>query len=264
MAADGLTPDWMRWTICDIMSASNTNSSIVTQVPNVTGAINTSSIAKTSRQVPVVLPASVSLMGSNQASESSIMFPGTRFYVLAASSPLTIRTVRGGSSSAANVFGIAQGAPVKDGFDGIIVSNPNPFPVVGLVWVGFDDFVNNQLTLVSSSYQQIAYPTQPSASFAGPIIQIPDLTGQTFTDVNGNKYGAVQRVAILVFNTSTGVTLSLQKAQSSPGSATANAVGLIGPGLPVRFDFGGNYSISIGGAAVPAIVSEIYNAFPTT
>jgi len=73
-----------------------------------------------------------------------------------------------------------------------------------------------------------------------------------------NKWYAVNRVAILIFNPDAGVTLLLQKA----GSVVANgpAIGIIYPTTSLRVDASGNYCLQLGGANINAVVSEIYNA----
>ena len=214
---------------------------------------------KVSRQVPVALPAAVSLNGQIQPSEAVIAQAGNRFYVQASSAPIGIQAVRAGNVSATNTFGTAQGQPVQDGFDTLTVKNYTLNPVVALVWVGYDDFIDNQLTLVQTTFAQVAYPTYPSANAAANV-NIPDLTGTSFLDINGKKWGAIQRVCILIFNVDSGVSLILQKAGA--GTGTGPGVGFIYPLTPVRFDFSGNYCLNLGGASINAIVSEIYNAIP--
>ena len=214
---------------------------------------------KVSRQVPVALPAAVSLNGQIQPSEAVIAQAGNRFYVQAASAPIGIQAVRAGNVSATNTFGTAQGQPVQDGFDTLTVKNYTLNPVVALVWVGYDDFIDNQLTLVQTTFAQVAYPTYPLANAAASVA-INDLTGTSFTDINGKKWGAIQRVCILIFNVDSGVSLILQNAGA--GTGTGPGVGFIYPLTPVRFDFSGNYCLNLGGAPINAIVSEIYNAIP--
>lgn len=216
----------------------------------------------TSRIVPVILPAAVvGGQAGNQPNQITFAVSGTRFYVVNASNALTIQPQRGGRMGAQNTFSIGQGQTVDGGFDTLIISNPLPVPVVANVWVGFENFINDQLILVSSSYQQVAFPTNPTAG-ATTQININDLSGTTFLDINGKKWGAIQRVAILVFNNdgTGGTPLLLQAAATS--SPTGPAVGIVQPQQPIRFDFGGNYRIFTGGGTINAVVSEIYQAFP--
>lgn len=217
-------------------------------------------IPRSSRQVTVQIPAATSVNGQITASEVPITAAGNMFYVIACSSPVIIQSVRGGGTSVPNLFGNAQGQPVSGGFDSLIVKNSSLGPITALIWVGFDTFINNQLVLANSTIQQVAFPTYQTAASAA-IVNINDLSGTIFTDINGNKWGAIQRVSILVFNTDSAATLLLQKAGS--GSSSGPAVGVIYPLTPVRFDFGGNYRLNIGGGNINAIVSEIYQAVPS-
>jgi hypothetical protein len=215
--------------------------------------------ARVSRQVPVVLPAATRVNNTVVPSQAGIAQAGNRFYVLSCSAPVSIQAIRAGSVGAANSFGIGQGQPVSAGFETLSVSNYSLNPVVALIWVGFDDFVNDQLILATNSFAYVVFPTYKTASSATNV-NINDLSGTSFTDINGKLWGAIARVAILVFNTDPGATLLLQKAGTVIG--TGVAVGVIYPNTPIRFDFSGNYALNLGGAPVPAIVSEIYQAIP--
>jgi hypothetical protein len=217
--------------------------------------------AKTARQVPIAIQAATVLNGLVQPAEFQIMQSGNLFYVLSTSAPLTIQPVRAGSIGGANIFGTAQGQPVSDGFETLSIKNFSLFPIVALIWVGYDNFINDQLTLVNSSYAQVARPTYKNPASA-PLtkVVIDDISGQPFLDINGNKWGALARVAILVFNTDSGQTLLLQGAASNSGAG--DAIGVIYPLTPVRFDLSGDYSLNNGGSNINAVVSEIYNAIP--
>jgi len=217
--------------------------------------------AQVSRQVPVVLPAATLVNGQVQPAETFIAQAGNLFYVLAASASVQIQPVRAGAIGASNNFSTAQGQPVSGGFDTLTVRNLSLFPVVASIWVGYDSFINDQVTITNNAFFDVAYPTYPTPN-AASTLEIPDLTGQTFTDANGNKWGAVTRKSILVFNLDGGVTMLLQK----KGAATSSgpAVGAIYPLTPIRFDFGGDYSINIGGGNINAVVSEIYTSIALT
>jgi len=223
--------------------------------PSAAGAL----LARTSRQIPVAVPAGVLVNGQITPGEFSITQSGSRFYVLATSAPVEIQAQRAGSIGAANTFGTGQGMPVADTFESLVVRNKTLFPIVALIWVGFDNFINDQLILLSSNFAQVCYPTYPLAN-AASVVNIPDLTGQPFTDINGKRWGALSRVCILVFNVDGGVVINLQKATAT--AANGVAVGACFPLTPTRFDFSGDYRFQLGGANINLIVSEIYNAIP--
>ena len=223
-------------------------------------AANTLS-TRTARQIPVTLPAGVpdAITGRINPQQITLTASGNKFYVISCSSPLSIQPQRAGSMGATNSYGVFQGSEVQTGFDTLIVSNPTAYPIVGIIWVGFDEFINNQLALVGTTFQNVAYPTY-SAPNSAAVVNIPDLSGQPFYDINGKRWGAISRVCIEVFNLDTGVTMLLQKY----GSAISNgaAVGACYPVTPIRFDFGGNYTLNIGGGNINAVVNEIYQAIP--
>jgi hypothetical protein len=233
------------------MSRSGSIAASAGQVP--------SGLARTSRQISIAIVAGVLVNGQIQPGEFSITQSGSRFYVLGASAPIEIQPQRGGSLGASNTFGVGQGMPVADTFDGLVIRNKTLFPVVALIWVGFDDFINDQLILQSSSYAQVAYPTYPIAN-AASVVDVKDLSGQSFADINGKLWGALSRVCILVFNVDAGLTINLQKANAT--TSTGAAVGTCFPLTPTRFDFAGDYRFQLGGANINLIVSEIYNAIP--
>ncbi|MDE2020069.1 MAG: hypothetical protein KGJ13_07025 [Patescibacteria group bacterium] len=214
---------------------------------------------KITRQVPVQLPAATTLNGQIVPTEAAITQAGDRFYVLATSGNIQIQPVRAGAVGVSNSFSTGQGQPVEGGFDTLTVKNFSLYSCVALIWVGFDDFINDQLIIANSSYSNAVYPTYSQANSAASVA-IKDLSGQTFLDINGKKWGAISRVAIEVFNLDTGITLLLQKS----GSLVSNgpAVGAIYPGSPIKFEYAGDYTLNLGGSNINAIVSEIYLAIP--
>jgi hypothetical protein len=129
--------------------------------------------------------------------------------------------------------------------------------------IGGAGFQNNQLIISQSQGQNVAYPTCPTVNSSTRIL-IPDLSGGTFFDVNGNKWIALNRIAIEGFNADAGVTLFLQKFTPAGGSPADPAIGIVYPLTPIKFEFSGNYRFDLGGATINAIVNEIYNAIPST
>ena len=214
---------------------------------------------RSSRQIPIVLPAATTDGTNVNPSEITLTQGGNQFYVQAASAPFQIQPVKAAVVGATNSFGNGQGQEVHGGFDNLIVKNSSLFPVVGLIWVGFDGFINDQFILANSTIVQVANPTFPTPNAAN-VVNIPDLSGTTITDINGNKFGAISRVSILVFNLDSGIPLFLQKKGSTISGGPS--VGYVYPLTPIKFDFGGDYCLNIGGANINAVVSEIYQAIP--
>jgi len=214
-------------------------------------------LPRVSKTITVLLQAATSLNGQTTAAEVTLTQAGDRFYVIATSAPISFQPLRAGNVGATNNFQNGQGQTVSQGFEQLTAKNFNPFPIAALVWVGFEDFINDQLILNQTSTPQVTYATQPIATGAAGNIQIPDISGQAFTDINGKAWYAIARTAIVISNIGSN-PIYLQKYGST--SATANAVLQCPAGQPIAHNASGNFTISVGGAGVPAIVSEIYSA----
>lgn len=184
---------------------------------------------------------------------------GTQFYVLAASAAVNIRPSKGSF----NLYNIGQGLDLDEtnAFSSLEVQNTTANPVAVSIFVGFDSFIDNTLILNNATNPSVAYPTYPTAN-AAATINIVDLSGTEFTDINGKKWIAVNRVAILIFNLDTGTTYLVQKSGSAVSNGPAIAVSY--PSTAIRLDITGNYTMATGGGNINAIVSEIYNAIPST
>ena|ERR1700759_1397724 len=179
---------------------------------------------------------------------------GTMAYLIVASAPVNMRPDGG------DFVLYQQGTGINTNnvqFSVIEIQNPNDVPIVVSLWVGFAGFIDNRLITANVVTPNVAFPTYPAPN-AGTVVNINDLSGGPFTDIDGNKWFAIYRIAILVFNNDTGVSLQLQKA----GSVVSNgpAIGTIFPGTAIRFDVSGNYCLSVGGGNINATVSEIYSA----
>lgn len=214
-----------------------------------------------SRAVPILIPAGVSNNGQISPGEQSITQAGTRFYVLAASAPVTIQPIQAQNIGASNSFGIGQGQTVRHGFISITCKNYSLTPIAALIWVGFEDFINDQLILASTSNPNVVYPTYPTTN-AATFVDIVDKSGTAFQDINGGKWYAISRVAILITNLDGATVLNVQKL----GSRIQNGVSIdcVQPLQTHRLDISGGYTLCIGGAPVNAFVSEIYQAIPSS
>jgi len=184
---------------------------------------------------------------------------GTQFYFRTLSGPVKARPNRGAFSD----FSQGEGLNLdeQDAFTLIEIKNDNAFPVVFELHVGFQGFIDNKLIIADALYPNVVFPTYSTPSSAA-VVNITDLSGQAFTDINGDQWYALNRLAIIICNTDTGVTLLLQEA----GSIVANgpAIAAIQPTFSLNYPASGDYSLSLGGANINAIVSEIYRAIPKT
>lgn len=184
---------------------------------------------------------------------------GTQFYVLFTSAPISIRPSRG----TFNAYNTGQGLRLDDetAFNQIELQNTTANTIVVSVFVGYQDFIDQTLIINNVTNPNVVFPTYPTPSIAATI-NINDLSGTQFTDINAKKWYAISRVAILIFNTDSGSTYLVQKS----GSAVSNgpAIGAVFPLTAIRLDVSGNYTMATGGGNINVVVSEIYNAIPAT
>lgn len=189
----------------------------------------------------------------------SVPFPiaGSFFYVTAASGSIEVRP-SGGDFTPYDV-GTGLTFALENSFAQIEVRNPSAVNAVAFEIVyGFDTFIDNRVIIASNITQQVAYPTAPAVGAVN--INIPDISGAPFTDINGNSWYAIAREGIYIGNTDAAATYLLQKF----GSVVANgpAVAPIYPLTTLRYASAGNFCLNVGGGAINAIVSEIYFAIP--
>jgi hypothetical protein len=211
-----------------------------------------------SLQVPTAQTSQTITVPVAAGTTSPVNLQGNRFYVIATNGPVNIKPYSGASSGAYNQFNTAQGTwGLANNFTNLELQNPNSFPIIVVLWVGFDDFRNDQLTLINSQFSQVAYPTYPVAS-AATTIAINDLSGTIFVDINGKQWGALQRMAIQIFNLATAVNYLVYKAG---GSGVNPAIASCPARLPISLPIQGNYAMA-SGSAIDAIVSEIYYSVP--
>lgn len=184
---------------------------------------------------------------------------GTQFYLAAASAAVNIR--QHGGEFVSYVQG--TGLQVKQGkaFDSMEVSNPHAFPVVIQLFVGFDGFIDNRVFNVSQTTPSVAFPTYKTATSA-PAVAITDLSGQGFFDINGVAWLALARIAIVISNLDTGVTVLVQ----ATGALTSSgpAIAAVFPLTSWVEGLSGNYSLNVGGGNINCLVHEIYQAIPPT
>lgn len=183
---------------------------------------------------------------------------GTEFYLEFATAQLQIRP----SGGVFNPYsaGLGLSVDLSNSFELLEVRNDNAFPVVFSLFVGFDGLIDNRLFLQNNSLPQVAFPTYPTALTA-PAVAINDISGSQFTDINGGKWYAISRSAIMIHNTDTGVTLLLQK---QGGTGASPAIAAIYPQTSWQGSVSGNYALNVGGGNVNAIVNEIYTSLAAT
>lgn len=216
---------------------------------NSSGRPPVSNIGKTSQRFTNVVPAGASL---------PLSCSGRFFYLLNTSGPLQIRPRNG----AFQEYNQGTGLEIEyeeNAFDLLEIKNNSSNPVAFEIFVGWDSFIDKRLILSMSSTPFIVRPTYQEASSAA-LVDIDDISGTSFTDINGGEWYALYRVAIIISNVDTGVTLLLQKADSVVSNGPA--VAAIFPSTSIRYDASGDYRLHLGGANINALVSEIYASIP--
>lgn len=182
---------------------------------------------------------------------------GTQFYVTISTGLIGIRP----SGGVFNNYAPGTGLQLEEinAFDLLEVKNENSFAVVFQLFIGFDQFIDNRVIVNQTGQALVARPTYDTPSSAASV-DIDDISGQQFSDVNGNNFYALSREAIYVFNPDAGVTLLLQES----GSIVSNgpAVAIIYPQTSLRYAASGDYSLNVGGGNINAVVSELYEAIP--
>lgn len=217
---------------------------------NSSGANIGNLISRTSQTIANVVPAGGSL---------TLPVNGSTFYLQVATGQLQIRPA--GGVFAPYSQGTGLNLLAENAFDRIDVTNNNAYSVVFQLFIGFDGFIDNRLILDTSLTQTVVYPTYPKPSVAAAVA-ITDKSGSAFTDINGNQWLAIQRQAIVICNTDSGVTLLLQESETT--TSNDDAIAAIYPVTSLTLPISGNYALNIGGGNVNAIVSELYLAIPKT
>lgn len=197
---------------------------------------------------------SISALGS-----IPIVGKGNYFYFDTLSAPLQARPYVEGTPGLANTYSQGTGLSVKPGtFDTVELINPNNYPVVYSLRVGFGDFIDNRSILGGGAALPVVNPTYKTPGGSEATIPITDVSGQSFTDINGTLWLAVNRIAILATNYAASTDYIIQAA----GSLVNN-----GPGIcavlartSIYLPVSGNYSMSNGGGVNNLTISEIYNA----
>lgn len=182
---------------------------------------------------------------------------GTQFYVRVATGPIMIKP----DSGTENEYEVGTGLQldIVNQFSLLQITNNQATAIVFEIFVGFDVYIDKRFYLNSTITPQVVYPTSPVAA-TETTIDIPDISTLLFQDINGNEFYALQRTCVLISNVDTGVTLLIQAANATVSGGPA--VGSVPPETTFRLDASGDFALTLGGAAVNAIVSEIYTALP--
>jgi len=186
---------------------------------------------------------------------------GSNAYFVVATGAVNLRARTHLSAQAYSLF--YQGTGIRDTeFSSVEVQNPNAFSVVISLWVGHAAFDDKRLILNQTATPSVANPTYPDPGSAPSTnVDIADLSGGPFTDINGNLWLALYRVMILISNLDAGVVLLVQK---SGGTGASPAILAVQPLTDRAIPVSGDYTINNGGANLNCIISELYASIPQT
>lgn len=188
---------------------------------------------------------------------------GSEFYLLVVTLPVLIRPSNGVFNQ--YVQGTGERFLDADAFSGLEIANPNALPVAVSIFIGWQTFVDNRLILSNGQgagvNSGVVYPTYPTAN-AAAVINFTDLSGSYFNDINGNRWIAVSRVAIVVCNIDSGTTFLIMKATAA--TASDPAIAAVYPLTSWNEPISGNYRMATGGGNINVIAHEIYAAIPAT
>jgi hypothetical protein len=190
---------------------------------------------------------------------------GTRAYLALATAPVNMRA-RGKlyGQDAYSLFTVGQGImdthPDAVPFDVVDIQNLNNIPVVISIWIGFSMFIDNRLILANQQVPNVVNPIYVGTGVPPAFVDIPDLSGGPFADINGKNWLAITRLQLLITNLDAGNVQMLQKF----GNHVFNtgAIFAIQPATEIGLALSGDYSLTQNSGVINGLVSEVYQAIP--
>lgn len=214
---------------------------------NTQGLVRPDMTGRTSHVLTLVVPAGATL---------PYPVAGSEFYVVVATGPLHIRP----SGQTFNLYTEGQGLECHNApFQELEIRNETAEAITCRIFIGFDGFIDKRLVISNTETPQVAYPTYSDPTGAPETeVEITDKSGHEFLDINGEKWFALERVAILIFNESS--TDSYRVQATSASDADGPSIATVFPQTGIRLDISGDYVINNGATDIEAVVTEIYKA----
>lgn len=216
-----------------------------TQQNNV-GRFGAKGVNRTSQIVTTIIPAGATF---------PVFQAGQRFYLTVATGEVFIKPNNGSESN--YVQGTGLEVDDLNIFANVQIRNKNSFPVVLQIFVGFGNFIDNRLIVFDPNNIQACVATAPTTGTLNEI-PIPDLSGTTILDANGNTLLALNRVAIYISNQDIANSYDLLN------DAKTKSILTIFPLTSIVYNATGNFRMKIPAGNLNAIVSEVYNAIRPT
>jgi len=180
---------------------------------------------------------------------------GNNFYLIVATGVVIIKPNNGSQ----NEYVQGTGLIVDDLniFASIQITNNTPQDIVLRIFVGFGNYIDNRLIVYDPSVLQSPHSVLSTLP-GGNVVLIPDLSNTAMTGPNGEKFLALNRIALYVSNNDTGVTYNVQNA-----SGSLNLVSVF-PLTAIVYPVSGDLSIRVPSGGINAIISEVYNVITSS
>ncbi len=208
---------------------------------NTPGIVPVGIDGRSSQIVTTIIPAGESF---------PLLAAGDEFYLPLATGTISIKPNTGSD----NLYTQGTGLRIKGNpFNQLQLTNNNAFNVIVSIFVGFGNYIDNRAILFNPLVGEIVLATWPTPNVAATL-NIPDLSGNAFTDVNGIKRLALTRVAVYISNLDLATAYTMQDISGARGIVT------IQPASDIVYPANGDFRLHVPAGTVNAIVSEIYQA----
>lgn len=210
---------------------------------NFATASNPANGSKSAQVITTVIPAN---------GNTNLFQAGTDFYLIIATASIDIAP----NNASFNTYTQGTGLQVDPSarFDFVQIRNRTSNSVIIQIFIGFGSYIDNRLIVANPLISNIEYPTYDANVSPLSDLFIPDLSGTSILDLNGNVWLALQRSALQIFNQDTGATILLKN------SANSISVAAVFPETGITLPISGNYRIKPPSSTIPGIVSEVYIA----
>lgn len=178
---------------------------------------------------------------------------GDKFYVIISTGEIEIKP----QGYSANNYSQGKGLRTPNPFPNIQLRNNTANSIVFSIFVGFGDYIDNTTILFDPQVSEIVYPTYPVPNAASDI-NVADLSGQAFTDINGTEWLAIARSGIYMTNYDLATTYALQNT-----ALNKTAIG-VPPSTDIVFPVNGNFKVHVPAGNINMVVSEVYRAISPT
>jgi hypothetical protein len=219
---------------------------------NSVGRFGPTGINRSSQVITSIIPAGAKL---------PIFQAGDTYYIVVATGILTVKPNNGSQNE--HVQGTGKRVKEEAIFANIEVGNPNTFNVVVQIFVGFGDYIDNRLIISDPNVSEVSYPTAPVPNVSNEIL-IPDRSGQTIVDVNGNVFLAMKRTAVYITNLDLASVYNLYGGAAGTVTPVAPTILGVQPASNILYPGSGDFRMKLPAGNLNAVVAELYSAIRPT